>query len=169
MSKEQGTTTQLRTKAKQSQPRVRGRQSSGSRQRPPWAMRRSWQRPSPCQWLRKNRGRNRWKHSLFWKQQTLTFSCQATSMQQPKPMPSQTYRPTTETSFDNDNNESNSYSPEMVSANFANFSNDNRSPSTAAADSNANAFDSVPATQSDARANGPNPALRKGPNPDLLM
>ena len=90
-------------------------------------------------------------------------------MQQPKPMPSQTYRPTTETSFDNDNNESNSYSPEMASANFANFSNDNRSPFTAAADSNDNALDSVPATQSDARAKGPNPALRKGPNPDLLM
>ena len=97
---------------------------------------------------------------------TLTFSFQAASMQQPKPMPSQTYRPTTETSF---NNESNSYSPEMASANFANFSNDNRSPFTAAADSNDNALDSVPATQSDARAKGPNPALRKGPNPDLLM
>ena len=57
----------------------------------------------------------------------------------------------------------------MASANFANFSNDNRSPFTAAADSNDNALDSVPATQSDARAKGPNPALRKGPNPDLLM
>merc|ERR1711936_561136 len=98
---------------------------------------------------------------------------QAASMQQPKPMPSQTYRPTTETSF---NNESNSYSPEMASANFANFSNDNRSPFTAAADSNDNALDSVPATQSDARAKGPNPDLlmserveAKGPDPSLCQ
>ena len=58
---------QRRAKAEQRQSKSRHRQSHGSRQKPPWAMRRSWQRPSPCPWQRKNRGRSRWRHSLLWK------------------------------------------------------------------------------------------------------
>merc|ERR1712037_256442 len=72
-----------------------------------------------------------------------------------------------ETSFNDDENaDSNAYSPAIVAADFSSNSN---SSSSAATDTGATANEAASQTQKEARAMGPNPALRKGPNPDLLL
>jgi len=87
------------------------------------------------------------------------------SSSRPKPTPSQSNRPTIETSFNDDENaDSNAYSPAIVAADFSLNSN---SSSSAATDAAAN--EATSQTQNEARAMGPNPALRKGPNPDFLL
>merc|ERR1712037_547940 len=92
------------------------------------------------------------------------------SSSRPKPTPSQSNRQTIETSFNDDENaDSNAYSPAIVAADFSSFAFDASSSSSATADASANANEPVSQTQSEARAMGPNPALRKGPNPDFLL
>merc|ERR1712210_403483 len=92
------------------------------------------------------------------------------SSSRPKPTPSQANRPTIETSFNDDENaDSNAYSPAIVAADFSSFAFDASSSSSAAADASANTNEPASQTQSEARAMGPNPALRKGPNPDFLL
>ena len=95
------------------------------------------------------------------------------SSSRPKPTPpSQSNRPTIETvSNDDENADSNALSPAIVAADFSSFafSANSNSTSSAATDSNANASDPASQPQTEARAKGPNPALRKGPNPDLLL
>merc|ERR1712037_517190 len=89
------------------------------------------------------------------------------SSSRPKPTPSQSNRQTIETSFNDDENaDSNAYSPAIVAADFSSNSN---SSSSAATDTCATANEPASQTQKEARAMGPNPALRKGPNPDLLL
>merc|ERR1712037_806044 len=89
----------------------------------------------------------------------------------PKPTPSQSNRPTIETSSDDDENAD---SDANVAADFSSFAfasanSNSSSAAAAAADGSANANEQASRTQSEARAMGPNPALRKGPNPDLLL
>merc|ERR1712210_357600 len=87
------------------------------------------------------------------------------SSSRPKPTHSQSNRPTIETSFNDDANaDSNAYSPAIVAADFSLNSNSSSSAATDAA-----AHEAASPTQKDARAMGPNPALRKGPNPDFLL
>merc|ERR1712212_101823 len=95
---------------------------------------------------------------------------QQASSSRPRPTPSHSDRPTIETSNDDENADSNALSPAIVAADFSSFAfSANANSSSAAADSNVNASDPASQTQNEARAKGPNPVLRKGPNPDLLL
>merc|ERR1712130_246062 len=94
---------------------------------------------------------------------------------QPKPTPqSQSNRPTIKTSSNDDDDwshHSNDNSPVIAASDFSSFAFDaNPSSSAAGADASTKAKGPASQTQNEARrAVGPNPALRKGPNPDLLL
>merc|ERR1712233_50913 len=94
---------------------------------------------------------------------------------QPKPTPqSQSNRPTIKTSSNDDDDwshHSNDNSPVIAASDFSSFAFDaNPSSSAAGADASTKAKEPASQTQNEARrAVGPNPALRKGPDPSLCQ